>query len=96
MEAQALPLAIETVVGLATLLARRGKGEQASKLLGLVLHYPTNNQEAKNRAIHLLTELQLNDVPEVTWPEHDNETARAFEDAVEAILNADNNADELC
>jgi predicted ATPase/transcriptional regulator with XRE-family HTH domain len=59
MEVQAIPLALDALIGLAYLQARAGRAERALEYSIGVLHHPAGAQEAKNRAKCLRAELEI-------------------------------------
>ncbi len=58
IEAEAVDIALEALVGMATLLRKEGQKDQASELIDYVLHYPVVLKEIQTRAEQLLTELE--------------------------------------
>jgi tetratricopeptide (TPR) repeat protein len=58
LDAQGLPEALEALVGIATLLAKRGEKERAVELAALALHHPANYVQNQDRAEHLLSEME--------------------------------------
>jgi tetratricopeptide (TPR) repeat protein len=59
MDIQAIGFALETVAGLAGLIAASGQAERAVELLGLVLPHPAGNQEMRLTAEPLLARLRI-------------------------------------
>jgi predicted ATPase/DNA-binding SARP family transcriptional activator len=53
-----VPVALEALVGMVTLLVQEGEKEQASELIDRVLHHPVIYDEIKYRAEQLLSELE--------------------------------------
>ncbi|HSB00220.1 MAG TPA: hypothetical protein VLE49_06190, partial [Anaerolineales bacterium] len=51
-------VALEALVGIASLQAKRGESEQALQLLLIVLNHPASIQETKDRATRLRAELE--------------------------------------
>jgi len=60
-----LPLALEVLVGLATLEAQAGAAERAIELLALALQHPAGTQRTRDQARRLLAELVSGLPPEV-------------------------------
>ncbi|GIK43384.1 MAG: hypothetical protein BroJett011_72170 [Chloroflexota bacterium] len=58
LEVQAIPLALDALVGMAYLAARAGQAEQALELSICVSCHPASTQEARDRAEHLGLELE--------------------------------------
>jgi tetratricopeptide (TPR) repeat protein len=64
MDIQAIGFALETLAGLAGVIAAGGRSEQAVELLGLILPHPANNQEMRLAAEPLLARLRTELPPE--------------------------------
>ena len=64
MEAQAIPLVLDALLGLADVQARAGQVERAVEFSRCVLYHPASTCEAKSRAKHLQTELAQRLAPE--------------------------------
>ncbi len=60
---QARPLMLDTLVGLAGLLAEEGRGEEARRLLALVIRHPASEQPARDRAQGVLEGLRRGSIP---------------------------------
>jgi predicted ATPase/transcriptional regulator with XRE-family HTH domain len=58
MENQALPIALASLFGLASLLAREGKSSNAVQLLTRIRDHPASEKETKERSARLLTDLK--------------------------------------
>jgi predicted ATPase/transcriptional regulator with XRE-family HTH domain len=58
VEAQAMPLALDALLGLAYLQAQAGEAEQSLEMLICVSHHTASTQEAKDRAEHLRVQLE--------------------------------------
>jgi predicted ATPase/DNA-binding SARP family transcriptional activator len=58
-ETQTLTMLLKALVNLAVLLATQDQREQAATLLGLVRHHPASEREAREKAQHLLDEMDL-------------------------------------
>ena len=58
IDTQTVPVALEALVGMVTLLMKEGEKEQASELITHVLHHPVIYGEIKHRAEQLLSELE--------------------------------------
>jgi hypothetical protein len=61
--------------------------EQAIELLALVLHHPASEQETKDRAKHLLAELESGLPPESISAAQARAKARSLDAVAEEILN---------
>jgi predicted ATPase/uncharacterized membrane protein (DUF2068 family) len=57
-EIHGIPVVLEALVGIASLRAKRGESQSALELLLIVLNHPACDQETKNRASALQTELE--------------------------------------
>ncbi len=58
LEIQAIPLALDALVGLAELQAQTGQVDQALEFLTCVLHHPAGIHETRNRAGQLVVQLE--------------------------------------
>ncbi|HEX9076593.1 MAG TPA: hypothetical protein VF932_12485, partial [Anaerolineae bacterium] len=63
-EIRGMPVALEALVGLASLQANRGDAQSALELLLIVLNHPASLQETKNRAEKLRLELEARLTPQ--------------------------------
>jgi len=63
-EIHGVPVALEALVGLASLQTKRGDLEQALELLLIVLDHPASVQETRSRATHLRAELEVDLTPQ--------------------------------
>jgi predicted ATPase/DNA-binding XRE family transcriptional regulator len=63
IEAKAIPVALDVLVGLAQLYARTDESEQALELSYHVWNHPASTQEARDRAHQLLEELEAHLTP---------------------------------
>ncbi|MCK6623743.1 MAG: helix-turn-helix domain-containing protein [Anaerolineae bacterium] len=89
MEAQAIPLVLDTLVGLAYLQAQAGEVEQALKLSTCVLGHPAGAQEAKDRAEQLVAGLEAQLTPEQLEAFQSQEVGgKTFDATVAKLLNA--------
>jgi tetratricopeptide (TPR) repeat protein len=96
IEGQMMPIALDALVGLANMLSHRpaaeGKPgetrrhERAVELLALVLMHPASGREAKDRAQHLLSELQAELPPHVLAALQERGQARNLADVVAELL----------
>lgn len=64
-ETRLAPLAVEVLIGIASLLAKSGKKDNAVELCAFILHYPASRKELQDRAADLLTELASRLPPEI-------------------------------
>ena len=80
------PVALEALAGFASLKSKQGDIEHALELLFIIFDHPASLQETKNRATHLLTELeaQLTPLQIETIQAHAGE--EGFETVVEDLL----------
>jgi tetratricopeptide (TPR) repeat protein len=86
METQGTFVALEALVGIATLKAKQGNIERALELLLIALNHPASLQETKNRADRLRAELEAHLTSQQVEAAQRRATAKTFEAAVEAIL----------
>lgn len=84
MEVQAIPLALDALLGLADLQTRTGQVERALEFAMCVLHHPASTCEARSRAEHLQTQLAGRLAPEQTTQACQHATS--LEVLVEEIL----------
>lgn len=82
MEVEAMPLALDALVGLAYLQVQAGQVEQAQELSICVLQHPAGTQETKNRAKCLWAELERQRPPR----QIEAAQAKTFEAVVGEIL----------
>jgi cytochrome c553 len=82
LEVQAIPLALDALMGLAYLAARTGQAEQALELSICVSCHPASTQEAKDRAEQLGVELE----PQMTAQQLEIAQARAQTKSLEATV----------
>jgi hypothetical protein len=86
LEVQAMPLALDALIGLAYLAARQGQAEQALEISICVSCHPASTQEAKDRAEQLDAELEAELPPQQITALLANAQALAFEKIVEQLL----------
>jgi tetratricopeptide (TPR) repeat protein len=79
-------VALEALVGIASLQAKRGDCEQALELLLIVLNHPASIQETKDRAVHLRTELEGQLTPLQIESINVHVRERSLESVVEGLL----------
>jgi predicted ATPase/transcriptional regulator with XRE-family HTH domain len=85
-EIHGTPVALEALVGLASLQAKRGDGEHALELLLIVLNHPACFKETKDRAAQLRAELEARLTRPHVDAAHAWLQATTFEAAVAEIL----------
>ena len=79
-------VALEALVGIARLQAKRGECEQALELLLIVLNHPASIQETKDRAARLHAELEANLTSSQIKTIQAHAAERKIEDIVEGLL----------
>ncbi len=89
IEAQTVPLALDTLVGLATLLSREGTIERALELLAHVLNHPASMKETRDRAERLRAEWEAQLTPQQVEAVQARAQARTFKAIVEEILKGE-------
>jgi predicted ATPase/DNA-binding SARP family transcriptional activator len=82
-EIHGMPVALDALVGLASLRAKRGDAQSALDLLLIVLNHPASNQETKDRAEKLRRELK----PRLTPQQIQAAQAKARELRVDQVIN---------
>jgi len=80
------PVALEALIGIATLKAKQGNIEQALELLLIVLNHPASFQETKDRAAQLRAELEAQLTSQQVEAAETRATATTVEAAVGEIL----------
>jgi predicted ATPase/DNA-binding SARP family transcriptional activator len=85
-EIQAIPLGLEVLMGVATLLMKEGRPQQAMELATYVLHHPASNKHTQDRAVQLTSELKPQSSSQVI-AEPQGKKTREFKEIVEAILS---------
>jgi predicted ATPase/transcriptional regulator with XRE-family HTH domain len=86
IEAQAIPIAMEALVGLASLMAKDGATEQAVEWSVHILQHPANAKKAKDRAERLRAELESQLTPQQLETIQACVQAKTFEAVVAEIL----------
>jgi predicted signal transduction protein with EAL and GGDEF domain len=86
METQGTFVALEALVGIATLKAKQRNIEQALELSLIVLNHPASFQETKDRAEALRAELEAQLTSQQVEAAQARAKATTFEAAVEEIL----------
>jgi thioredoxin-like negative regulator of GroEL len=85
-ETQGTPVALEAVVGLASLQAKRGDLQHALKLLLVALNHPASDQETRNRAAQLRLALEAQLTSQQVGAAHTWAQSTTFEAAVDEAL----------
>ncbi len=85
-EIHGVPVVLEALVGIASLRAKRGETQSAFELLLIVLNHPACDQETKNRAEKLRTELAAQLTPIQIEGSQARTGDSAFETVVEDLL----------
>ena len=83
-------IALESLVGLASLQAKRGDTEQALELLLIVLNHPASVQDTRDRASRFQRELEAQLTRQQIEAVQTRVRARTFEFVVDEILNQTN------
>ncbi len=97
MELQAIPLALDALMGLAHLQARTGKAEAAFELSICVASHSSSTQEAKTRADHLRAELRSQLTPQQIEALQARAQIKSLDVLVTELLNASpGDPDEGC
>jgi len=85
-EIHGVPVVLEALVGIASLRAKRGETQSAFELLLIVLNHPACDQETRNRAEKLRTELAAQLTPIQIEGSQARTRDSAFETVVEDLL----------
>ena len=88
LEVQAIPLALDALIGLAYQAARAGQAEEALELSICVLRHSASTQEAKDRAEQLGAELETQMTSEQLEVVQSRTQAKRFDAAVKELLNS--------
>jgi tetratricopeptide (TPR) repeat protein len=83
------PVALEALVGLASLLAKRNDMEYALELLLMVLNHPASFQKTKNHAADLRADLEAQMTSQQVEMALARVQAKTFEDVVGELLEQD-------
>ena len=86
METQGTFVALEALVGIATLRAKQGHFDQALELLLIVLNHPASLQDTKDRASDLRTELETQLTPTQIEAILGDAGKKTFDTVVEELL----------
>ena len=82
MEAKALPVALDALVGITAVRAKAGAAEPALELAAYILHHPASSKETQERAAQLGAEVQA----QLTPPQIEAAQARAQAQTLEALV----------
>ena len=86
-EIRGMPVVLEALVGIASLRAKRGETQFALGLLLIVLNHPACDEETKNRAVPLRSELETQLTPIEIEAIQAYAAEKNFEAVVEDLLN---------
>ena len=86
MHLQAIPMAMNALVGMSQLLVQTNRKERATEILALVLHYPMG-EETRTEAEQLFLDLEAELCPRVIWDAREQALAMTLDDMVEIVLN---------
>ena len=81
-----IPLALDALVGIASLHVKQGDMEDALELLSIVLDHPSSIQDTRNRAAHLRIELEAQLTEQQVEAVQAQARAKTFEAAVDEVL----------
>jgi tetratricopeptide (TPR) repeat protein len=82
------PVALKALVGLAVLQAKRGQAQPALELLLVVLNHPASNQETKDRAEILCTELKTRLTSQQIEIAQTRARTHSFDQVVDKVLES--------
>jgi tetratricopeptide (TPR) repeat protein len=88
MAAQAIPIALDVMAGLAQLHARAGNSESALELSYVVLNHPASTQDAKDRILPFFKNLEAQPTLEQVETVEGRTRSDSFELIVEELLEA--------
>ena len=92
IETKGMSIALESLVGLASLQAKRGEMETALELLLIVLNHPASYQETRNRALQLRAQLEVQLTHQEIELVQQRAGAKTITSIVEDILRQTGNA----
>ena len=79
IDMQAVTVALEGLVGMATLLTKEGEKERVVELVAYVLHHPASSGKTEERAEQLLSELESQLPPQAFAMAQERGRAREFD-----------------
>ncbi|MDE3090499.1 MAG: tetratricopeptide repeat protein, partial [Chloroflexota bacterium] len=85
-KAKQTPPVLEGLIGLAALCAKTARADVAYELLTLVVHHPATVARERDRAEHLLAELESQLAPEAIAAAHERGGIAKLEEAVEKLV----------
>jgi tetratricopeptide (TPR) repeat protein len=85
-EIHGIPVALYALIGLASLLAKRGDREPALELLLIILNHPASSHDTRNHAVHLRAELEAQLTSQQVEAVQVRVQAKTFEAAVDEVL----------
>jgi len=87
--AQALPIALDALAGMAAVRVRAGATESALELLTQIIGHPSSSQETKARAEQLRAELERQLSPDQIKAAQARARAKSFDAVVQETLSAE-------
>jgi tetratricopeptide (TPR) repeat protein len=88
VEIQAIPVVLDTLIGVADLFRKTGRPDHALELLSFVTHQVERGRELKDRALALVPECEAELLPQAAHRYRERGSTRALEEAVALALNA--------
>lgn len=83
---QAVPLGLEVLIGIATLLMKERELQRAAELLALISHHPASDKQTQDRAEQLLSELESQIPPQMIAEAREKGKTSEFGEIVETTL----------
>jgi len=87
-EARSIPLMLDALGGIAIIYMHAGKYEQALELSHLILDHPSGTQQARDRALQVIQEIETLLKDEQSHFPDEEKSKPSFEDVVNALLSA--------
>jgi predicted ATPase/transcriptional regulator with XRE-family HTH domain len=79
-------IALQALLGMATLLAKVGPGDLVAELVAVILRHPASSPESRERAERLWDDAQPGRPIETATGQHEHGTGRSFDALVAAVL----------
>ena len=80
-------MALYALIGLASLLAKRGDMEYALEMTWMISNHPASSHDTRNRAVHLRAELEAQLTPSQIEVIRECASEKTLETMVEKLLN---------
>lgn len=88
-EIHGVPVALYALIGLASLLAKRGDLEHALEMALIISNHPASSHDTKSHAAHLRAELEAHLASQQVESAQARARAKTFETSVKEVLKQD-------